>query len=153
LAGKQSNLADIYAINILRLTDSLQYEEPIILPGEGELLLSMGGVNKYKHNIDLPYNNSNITKENKMFTASLFNVYPNPVSNDLFVEYNIADNASNVVIDITEITGKNVKQIPITNNKGKINMSTSNWKPGMYYVSLSIGGAITKSIKITVIHQ
>jgi len=71
------------------------------------LLLSMGGVNKYKHNIDLPYNNSNITKENKMFTASLFNVYPNPVSNDLFIEYNIADNASNVVVDITKITAEN----------------------------------------------
>ena len=107
LADKQQNRANMYAINILRLADSLQYEEPIILPGEGELLLSMGGVDKYKHNIDLPYNNSNITKENKMFTASLFNVYPNPVSNDLFIEYNIADNASNVVVDITKITAEN----------------------------------------------
>jgi hypothetical protein len=152
LAAKQGNLADLYAINILQLTDSLQYEEPIILPGEGDLLLRMEGNNNQNNSV-LPNGKTNILNANNEFAATLFNVYPNPVGNVLFVEYSLADNAGNIVVDITDISGKKVKQISITNNKGKINISTSNWKPGIYYVSLSINGTITKSIKITVIHQ
>ncbi len=73
-------------------------------------------------------------------THTSFNIYPNPTSNFITIS-NI--NTSNNKLEITDITGKIIKEYKLTDSSLLINIE--NWAKGIYFVK--IGNTIQKLIK------
>ena len=146
LAGKQRNCADIYAVNILRLTDSLQYEEPIILPGEGDLIFAIGNHPQQQQQSEQLLINSIGN------TTTTFNVYPNPAKDFIMVEYSLTEDINNACIEIVDLTGKKIKHIVLSSNQKQLVIDSKGMKNGIYYLYLTNDGAVVKQSKITIIN-
>jgi len=75
------------------------------------------------------------------------NIFPNPSANDATVEFNLA-NASDVVINVLDITGKTVETIKIGNataGANSANLNVTNFATGIYNVVISSNEAsVTK---------
>ena len=76
----------------------------------------------------------------KTFNLQSFNIYPNPVRTELYVEFSALRNES-LNIELFDINGKvlkkNIQQIK--SGKNKLNLSTliSGLKPGSYFLNIS----------------
>lgn len=80
-------------------------------------------------------------------------LYPNPASNSANLEYNLT-NKSDVEINVVDITGKSVYSEKINSqNSGsqKLNLNTSDYNEGVYFVTLITNG--TKTTKKLVIKK
>ncbi|MBN2683007.1 MAG: T9SS type A sorting domain-containing protein, partial [Bacteroidales bacterium] len=90
-----------------------------------------------------------------------FKVYPNPTSNNLFVEiaderlritdYGLREDDYGLLITdyelrITNLNGHTKTTIPITSEKTEIN--TSGWAKGVYFCNLFMGGKLIRSEKM-----
>lgn len=71
-------------------------------------------------------------------------IYPNPANSITCIETNIK-NTSNLVINLLDVAGKNVKEL-YNNNVGafaqKVFIDASLYKPGTYFVQIKAGGLI-----------
>jgi hypothetical protein len=66
--------------------------------------------------------------------STLLKVYPNPFNDNINIEFKAAFN-SNISIDISDILGKSLKQLKITNQKeGIINVDLHEFQSGIYLV-------------------
>ena len=67
-----------------------------------------------------------------------FNVYPNPANEVLNVDCPVVTNSKNQVIIFSDLTGRMVKKINVTNGKMKIDIS--DLKDGIYFIALQQRG-------------
>lgn len=82
--------------------------------------------------------------ENKLTEV---NLYPNPVKNNMFIEFNSNENV-NAEITISNMMGQNVytKNISVNNGSNKIYISTKELKNGIYFINInSNNGALISS--------
>ena len=76
------------------------------------------------------------------------NAYPNPVVNDLTIDYTISAFANNARIEIQDITGKKIKRFAISNKQGQLFIDLKNYNSGIYFSTLIVNdqNILTKRI-------
>lgn len=89
--------------------------------------------------------NLGLSARNKMSSA-----YPNPASGITSINYAV-ESASNSTIKISDELGQVVYEKALESTKGSVKISTSEFKPGIYFYSLNVGNArvTTKKLIIT----
>lgn len=85
-------------------------------------------------------------------TVNNFVLYPNPANNKISVNLDLKE-ASNIVLDITDITGKQVALWVNEKQSGSFEkqFSTESLPNGVYFVRLQVNGNITTQ-KINIVH-
>jgi len=122
-----------YARDILFAAGFIDYEEPIIIP---EAFKSSEVIE------DEPF--SSFDK------PEILNVFPNPADDYIVVDYNAEGHSGIVLLSIIDLSGKPVfaEVQPIMRNQKVI--STTDWKSGVYLVTVSVNGSTIKSRKLTI---
>ncbi len=84
----------------------------------------------------------NTTGINENNAVKLFSVYPNPISNQSKINYNLKEN-SDVTISLIDINGKLIKVLADENQKaGSYSLQINNdLKSGVYFVKMNTGKA------------
>lgn len=82
---------------------------------------------------------------------SNMNIYPNPITDVAFVEFDLAENNSNVNIKVIDLMGRVVKEIPVSNTvsgSNKVQIDLSEVSKGVYVVATVMPGnkALTKKV-------
>jgi len=126
------NYTNAYARNLLILADSLQFNEPIILPHEQP--------GKIKKPLKKEIINSNVLK-----------VFPNPAQNYFTVEYKLSETAGFAQIEVLDVTGKRLKLYNLFDKQNQIVVETVDLKTGIYYIMLKADGSVTETNKIAII--
>ena len=137
--------------------DNLPYGTYIVYPevagkATTPLTITLNATNPNTDQIRVEVNSTTVSTsiatgiENNISFSGV-SVYPNPINEVLNVNLG-TDIAGKVSIRITEITGKVIYQ-EVTNNASRIEINTSNFKGGMYILSLENEGksAFYKIIK------
>jgi hypothetical protein len=75
--------------------------------------------------------------------------YPNPASTHASFNYSFPDNAS-ATFTLSDITGNIIKEIPIYNTKGTLEISTADLNGGMYFYSFYLNGVKLMTKKLIV---
>ena len=65
----------------------------------------------------------------------IFNVYPNPVNNNLYIEY--YTQTKKPVLNIYDMQGKNIKSFNLNKQLGLKNIDVSKIANGVYYISIN----------------
>lgn len=73
---------------------------------------------------------------NKINTATLTAVYPNPASQCIFITYELEDLSTNYHLVINDVSGRQLKNTIVTQKKGSIQMDLQGIVPGVYFCSL-----------------
>ena len=76
--------------------------------------------------------------------------YPNPVQQDVTLDFRLPEEHNIAEIKLMDLTGKTIRTIPLqpSNNKVKINLSTLN--RGMYFLAVYYKGNLIKSNALVV---
>jgi hypothetical protein len=77
------------------------------------------------------------------------NAYPNPASNVTSIKYSV-ENAKETSLKITNELGEVVYIQQLENNKGTLQIPTSNFAAGIYFYSLSVGNANMEVKKLVI---
>jgi len=90
------------------------------------------------------------TSSEELLAESSFQVYPNPVSNRLFVEWASQTDAASVEIVVTDLFGKTIRRETGFESffSPKAEIDLSGISPGIYMVSISDGMHIVSTRKI-----
>lgn len=82
--------------------------------------------------------------------ASILKIYPNPVKDNSFnYETVLPVNSTNCTIEITKLNGQKIGQYPVSESKGKINLS-SNIPQGIYFIKLNVNNKNYANTKIMI---
>lgn len=104
------------------------------------------GTPMVRMNLDPTSNNVSLEEQGQLFGAELF---PNPATDKVTVRYMMGV-ASEVTIKVTDITGKVVAEFEEgtqTEGAHELNMNTSAFAEGVYYVTIASGNSIlTKKV-------
>jgi Papain family cysteine protease/Secretion system C-terminal sorting domain len=119
--------------NLLVAIDTLAYQEPYIFP---DLLKSSQAYEDYQEII------------NTNQPASL-TVHPNPAKDYIIIEYMQEMDGSGYV-SITDLNGKPVTGIHLSNVHDQKVLDTKNWKAGIYIATLKIGDKKIESVKFSI---
>lgn len=65
------------------------------------------------------------------------NVYPNPASGEITIQYNATEAAENVTIRIIDVLGKVVYQTPVTFTNGEVKLNMNNYANGAYIITIT----------------
>ena len=127
-----------------------------LLPG---FSVELGSVFEAKGNPDVnclfnPQDEVFFLKQNKPRNTEgvKFEAYPNPVTNELVVQYSIEDTANDEQtvlgnINIINTTGQIIKQVPVKSNQAEETIDVSNMPSGIFFCQLKIGNrTINKKI-------
>jgi hypothetical protein len=68
--------------------------------------------------------------------TAVLSVYPNPFNNVLTLEYNLAGSLDNAKITVTDVLGREIQSMKLTNQSDKIVLSTTSLPKGTLIVSL-----------------
>lgn len=81
-----------------------------------------------------------------------FSAYPNPATSQVTVQYDLSNRSANdnTKIVITNLVGKRVCVLPVSNTIGKKSIDVSNFVAGIYFYSLEINGQATATKKLIV---
>lgn len=74
--------------------------------------------------------------ENPETNAPELKLYPNPVINDLFIDYNLPTCESGTIIHIFNIIGEEIDRLGISDKSGKLRINTSDYEPGLYIIKM-----------------
>jgi len=77
-------------------------------------------------------------------------LYPNPAVNEVNIFYNVADDATSISIDISDITGRNVGNYVVEKNNNLMKLNTQSFKKGVYYVMLTVDGKKQNVAKLVI---
>jgi hypothetical protein len=79
-------------------------------------------------------------------------VYPSPANNRLTVYYQISD-AKEVKIEAFDMQGKLVYSNKQKEQEGKLELNSTNWQAGNYFIRVSdVESKESKSDKVTIVH-
>lgn len=78
------------------------------------------------------------------------NAYPNPASASTTISYSLPKNSNNARIVIRDLLGATVKEIPITDFKGKKTITTSDMQDGIYFYSLVLDEKIITTKRLII---
>ena len=78
---------------------------------------------------------------------------PNPFSDFTEIEYRLPIGITSAFLKIIDITGKTLATYSINGNKGKVQVSATDFKPGVYFYSLVSENAILRSRKMVIIKE
>lgn len=100
---------------------------------------------KFRHPVDVGINENN---NNYLYS----NVFPNPANNFTTFNYSFSANVSNAKIVLTDLLGKVVLTVPLSNNEGKATIDTKYIANGIYVYSLQLNGKIVNTKKLIINH-
>jgi len=84
---------------------------------------------------------TNISQENNIDLAILEQNFPNPFDQNTQIHYYLPDNTKNAYIYLYDMSGMQIKSIPLTRlGKSSIIIYGSELRPGMYYYTLVSDG-------------
>jgi thiol-disulfide isomerase/thioredoxin len=112
--------------------------------GQQQVLVRFKGVSDYGNNLyidNINFSSNSVTSITESEIVNSINLYPNPASDNAFVEFDLVESAT-VSITIMNAVGQKV----IEQHLGKINsglqknnINTSNLENGMYFVTINAG--------------
>jgi len=118
--------------SILISNGLLQYNEPILLPNE-------------------MFKSTKIVRNNNVVNNSQLNIYPNPASQWLTVEYDLqVIGSTSAVLNIIDATGRVVKSMGLSENKNNIIVDLTTLRKGIYFCNLVLDKNTITSRKLTV---
>lgn len=65
---------------------------------------------------------------------------PNPVVGDAKLRYQILDPIANVEVCVTDMVGKELQRVKLTDFAGELKINSGSWRPGMYIVTVYKNG-------------
>ncbi len=99
------------------------------------------------------YKDSISTISVKLSSAQLDQNAPNPFHQTTLISYYVPQTASNAMITITDMSGKNVKTIPLsTMGSGQLTLQTSQLVSGTYTYTLYVDGNLIDTKKMILAH-
>ncbi|NTW24861.1 MAG: T9SS type A sorting domain-containing protein [Lentimicrobium sp.] len=108
---------------------------------------------------DEPYLNPDLTKNSVVRnpvknniepTKSLLKVYPNPVHDFITIEYNTNNDKTNVVVELSDESGRRVYSQQLVRQFDAIILDTRNFKSGNYFVKLVVDNKTANSAKFVI---
>jgi len=122
---------------------TLNYEEPILDP-----------INSKEHNIGVIGSEELLLEglmDKVLMNENGLTLYPNPASEEVNVMYNVSGDVSNISIEITDITGRNMGNYAVVKNNNSLKINTQSFKKGIYYVILIVDGKRSNVTKLVVL--
>jgi hypothetical protein len=133
LSQQEPYHAAMYATNMLIALGEVQYEEPVIMPDYLKSARASGS----QPGVD------------KIHKPQMLKVKPNPAKDFIIVEYEL-ETGGNILIEITDISGKPVHSMQAINARDEVTVDTRNWTPGAHIVTLKLNGKPVESVKFTI---
>lgn len=127
----------IYARNMLLWLDHTIYNEPLLLP---DTSLKMADVKRY----DLLDDSGN-EKE------SWLSLKPNPAANYFIASWRLPYDAKSATLIFTDINGLIIDKANVYSRENEKVITTENWHPGTYLISLFVDGQLLETKKLSVI--
>jgi hypothetical protein len=82
----------------------------------------------------------------------LINVYPNPCKNYIILDYNVPENPNSCNnIKLTDLQGRSLKQVELTDFKNQIILPVSDLADGIYLIQLFTGNKLKKTVKFSIL--
>lgn len=88
--------------------------------------------------------------EEAMVGGSISEVYPNPASNYVNIDYQLTTNVKEASVRVFNLLGAEVKSASLVNNGNKLSMDISNLESGIYFYSVLVNGDVYKTRKLVV---
>ncbi len=88
--------------------------------------------------------------ENTVKSARISNAYPNPATDNIFLDYKLPSNVNNAKIKVSNLLGNILDVVELTAREGKATVNVSNLKNGVYFYSLIINNSATVTRKFVV---
>lgn len=79
-----------------------------------------------------------------------FNLYPNPNDGNIFIDYHLKDN-ENGMLCIFDLTGRNVRTLPINSNNTSIKINENELNAGTYYYCIKVNDQLVKTKKLVIV--
>ena len=76
--------------------------------------------------------------------------YPNPVLNNLTINYSIDKNVENGTLDLYDVLGQKISTYNLSDNKGRLNINVSDLNAGVYFYSIKIDDKAIKTERVIV---
>jgi hypothetical protein len=105
---------------------------------------------------DEPYINPDLTESSEVRNPvkntikpnkSLLKVYPNPAQDFITIEYNTNNDKANVVVELSDESGRKVYIQQLVRQLDAIILDTRNFKSGNYIVKLVVDNKTANSVK------
>ncbi len=119
--------------------------------GQSELLLMFSTTSNYGNNIYLDdiFIGNIITEVAELNNVTNLKVNPNPANDYLKIEFDAS--SGNSIISVIDLLGKPILSQPISFNLTDVQLNTSSWENGVYFIKIKNGNAI-KTQKVLVQH-
>ncbi len=92
---------------------------------------------------------ANIGIEDHIANAN-FTIYPNPATDYVNVDYDLANNTEEATVEIFNLVGQSVKTIRLESNAGTATVNTSNLSQGVYFYAIRVGEKILETQKLVI---
>ena len=127
----------IYARNILVALNEITYQETVLLP-------------------DTSLKTSEITDPSLITLdygskPTYLKLKPNPASDYVIAEWQLPESIDEAMLHIRDIDGRLIKSLDLSGFRNEQVISTANWKPGTYVISLVSGNVKYESRKLSII--
>jgi hypothetical protein len=126
----------VYARNMLVMAKDITYAEPILLP---DTTLKMSRADE-----------QSLVNPEQNTSSTLLILKPNPANDYVIAEWKLPETAKNTYLYINNMDGRLVERILLKDTQNQKVLSTNNWKPGSYIVSLVADGKKYDSRKLEI---
>jgi hypothetical protein len=124
---------------------TVEYEEPILEPIENkEKDFENPGNTNIEDLIMQSLLDKALMNENSLF------LYPNPAGNEVNILYNAGTGESNITIEISDVTGRNIKTYAADKSENILKINTQMFNKGIYYVILVVDDKRQKVEKLVI---
>lgn len=76
--------------------------------------------------------------------------YPNPVSDNLTVKYNVKAGASNIVLNVYDVLGQEILSKNLSGNKGVVRLNLESVNSGVYFYAIKVAGNTVRTERLIV---
>jgi hypothetical protein len=128
-----NGILKVFARNILRINDSLDYSEPIILPQPG---LKSAKVKAWP--------------EKRIQIQNTMNIYPNPAKNAVIIEVRLNGQPQNAFIKMIDNRGIILKSFPILSQDDYMVIPLNEFSSGNVFCQLNINNKIIETKKLLI---
>ncbi|MCD4695972.1 MAG: T9SS type A sorting domain-containing protein [Bacteroidales bacterium] len=132
IAEKEENHANSWSRSVLISADTISYIEPVLLP------------TYLKSSLVIPIPAQKPGKENHLF------IYPNPAKGYFIIRYELDNYYAEAMIQITDMSGRTLKNYSTEMIRDYLVVSTEGIKPGNYVIKLILNGRESGVQKVTI---